>query len=177
MTKADLAAQYPTYMTVDESTFTLTLWKDLKPVKKYTVAVGQPAYPTPTGLYSIQDKQVDPVWSVPNSAWAGELAGTTVAGGTDENPLKARWMGITDGAGIHGTTEVSLARHRRLARLRAHGRPRRDRPLRPGPRRHPDLHRLRRATARGRPAGRQAGARRRSSVHEREDRAAGSPGR
>ena len=51
MTKADLAAQYPTYLTVDESTFTLTLWKNLKPVKTYTVAVGQPAYPTPTGLY------------------------------------------------------------------------------------------------------------------------------
>jgi lipoprotein-anchoring transpeptidase ErfK/SrfK len=106
VSKADLAAQYPTYLTVDEASFTLTLWKDLKPVQKYTVAVGQPAYPTPTGLFTIQNKQVDPVWSVPNSPWAGELAGTTVAGGTDANPLKARWMGITDGAGIHGTSEV-----------------------------------------------------------------------
>ena len=67
----------------------------------------QPAYPTPTGLYSIQNKQVDPVWSVPNSDWAGELAGTTVAGGSAENPLKARWMGITDGAGFHGTDDVA----------------------------------------------------------------------
>jgi lipoprotein-anchoring transpeptidase ErfK/SrfK len=107
VTKADLVAQYPTYITVDESSFTVTLWQNLKPVKKYTVAVGQPAYPTPTGLYSIQDKQVDPVWSVPNSPWAGELGGTTVAGGSAENPLKARWMGITDGAGFHGTDEVS----------------------------------------------------------------------
>jgi len=107
VTKADLAAQYPTYITVDESTFTLTLWKDLEVAKKYTVAVGQPAYPTPTGLYSIQSKQVDPVWSVPNSDWAGELAGTVVQGGTEENPLKARWMGITDGAGIHGTSDVA----------------------------------------------------------------------
>ena len=107
VTKADLAAKYPTYLTVDESTFTVTLWKDLKPVKKYTVAVGQPAYPTPTGLYSIESKQVDPVWSVPNSPWAGELGGTTVAGGSAENPLNARWMGVTDGAGFHGTSEVS----------------------------------------------------------------------
>jgi lipoprotein-anchoring transpeptidase ErfK/SrfK len=106
VTKADLAAQYPTYLTVDESSFTVTLWKDLEPVKKYTVAVGQPAYPTPTGLYSIASQQVDPVWSVPNSPWAGELGGTTVAGGTAENPLKARWMGITDGAGFHGTDDV-----------------------------------------------------------------------
>ena len=107
VTKADLAQQYPTYLTVDESSFTVTLWKDLQPVKKYTVAVGQPAYPTPTGLYSIESKQVDPVWSVPNSPWAGELGGTTVAGGSAENPLKARWMGVTDGAGFHGTAEVS----------------------------------------------------------------------
>ena len=92
---------------VDESTFTLTLWKDLKVAKQYTVAVGQPAYPTPTGLYSIESKQVDPVWSVPNSDWAGELAGTVVQGGTEENPLKSRWMGITDGAGIHGTSDVA----------------------------------------------------------------------
>jgi lipoprotein-anchoring transpeptidase ErfK/SrfK len=106
VTKADLAEQYPTYITVDQSTFTVTLWKDLQVEKKYTVAVGQPAYPTPTGLYSIQDKQVDPVWSVPNSDWAGELAGTVVEGGTDANPLKARWMGITDGVGFHGTSEV-----------------------------------------------------------------------
>jgi lipoprotein-anchoring transpeptidase ErfK/SrfK len=106
VTKADLAARYPTYLTVDESSFTLTLFKDLKVAETYTVAVGQPAYPTPTGLYSIQSKQVDPVWSVPNSDWAGELAGTVVQGGTAENPLKARWMGITDGAGIHGTDDV-----------------------------------------------------------------------
>jgi lipoprotein-anchoring transpeptidase ErfK/SrfK len=107
VTKDELAARYPTYLTVDQSSFTLTLWKDLEVAKKYTVAVGQPAYPTPTGLYSIQSKQVDPVWSVPNSDWAGELAGTVVQGGTAENPLKARWMGITDGAGIHGTDDVA----------------------------------------------------------------------
>jgi len=107
VTKDDLAQRYPTYITVDESSFTVTLWKNLKPVKKYTVAVGQPAYPTPTGLYAIESKQVDPVWSVPNSPWAGELGGSTVAGGSAENPLKARWMGITDGAGFHGTDEVS----------------------------------------------------------------------
>ena len=107
VTKADLAEQYPTYLTVDQSSFTVTLWKNLEPAQKYTVAVGQPAYPTPTGLYSIADKQIDPVWSVPNSDWAGELAGTVVEGGTDANPLKSRWMGVTDGVGFHGTSEVS----------------------------------------------------------------------
>ena len=76
MTTADVAKQYPTYLTVDQSEFTVTLWKDLKVAARYPIAVGQPAYPTPTGLFSIASKQIDPVWSVPNSEWAGELAGT-----------------------------------------------------------------------------------------------------
>jgi lipoprotein-anchoring transpeptidase ErfK/SrfK len=99
----DLRKRYGTIVTVDKSHFKLRLFKQLKLVKTYSVAVGQPAYPTPEGNFSITDKQVNPVWSVPNSPWAGELGGTTVAGGSAANPLKARWMGITDGVGIHGT--------------------------------------------------------------------------
>jgi len=102
----EVASEYPVYLTVDRSTYTARLWKNLKLVKAYTVAVGQPAYPTPNGLFAIESKQVDPVWSVPNSPWAGELAGTTVAGGSAENPLRARWMGVTDGVGFHGTDET-----------------------------------------------------------------------
>ena len=49
---------------------------------------------------------MDPVWNVPDSAWAGDLAGQTIPPGP-ENPLKARWMGIFDGAGIHGTTDTA----------------------------------------------------------------------
>jgi lipoprotein-anchoring transpeptidase ErfK/SrfK len=92
-----------TVITIAQSTFTLRLFKHLKVVKTYKVAVGQPAYPTPRGLFSVQSKQVNPVWSVPNSPWAGELAGTTVTGGSAANPLKARWMGISGSVGIHGT--------------------------------------------------------------------------
>jgi len=92
-----------TVVTISQSTFTLRLFKHLKVVKTYKVAVGQPAYPTPRGLFSVQSKQVNPVWSVPNSPWAGELGGTTVTGGSAANPLKARWMGISGSVGIHGT--------------------------------------------------------------------------
>ena len=99
----DLRAQYRTVITVDKAHFKLRLFKNLKLRKSYIVAVGQPAYPTPSGRFSITNKQVDPVWSVPNSPWAGELGGSTVAGGSAANPLKARWMGITNGVGIHGT--------------------------------------------------------------------------
>ena len=101
----DLRRQNGTVITVEKRTFTLRLFKHLKLSKIYHVAIGAPGHETPEGLFRIQDKQVDPVWSVPNSPWAGELAGSTVAGGTPGNPLKARWMGITDGVGIHGTGE------------------------------------------------------------------------
>ncbi len=99
----DLRAQYRTVVTIDKANFKLRLFKNLKLRKTYGVAVGQPAYPTPSGRFTITDKAVNPVWSVPNSPWAGELAGSTVSGGSVANPLKARWMGITNGVGIHGT--------------------------------------------------------------------------
>jgi lipoprotein-anchoring transpeptidase ErfK/SrfK len=94
-----------TVITIDQKNFKLRLFKHLKVVKTYKVAVGQPMYPTPRGRFSVTSKQVNPVWSVPNSPWAGELAGTTVTGGSAANPLKARWMGLAGGVGIHGTGE------------------------------------------------------------------------
>jgi len=48
---------------------------------------------------------VNPAWHAPNRPWAGSYAGKTVPGGAPDNPLKARWMGIAGGVGIHGTAE------------------------------------------------------------------------
>lgn len=101
----DVARRYPSYLTLDRGTFTLRLWKHLKPAKSYTVAVGQEGLETPEGLYHIQEKQENPSWHVPNSAWAGALAGKVIPPGP-EDPIKARWMGIFEGAGIHGTEET-----------------------------------------------------------------------
>jgi lipoprotein-anchoring transpeptidase ErfK/SrfK len=98
----DLAAKYPTIIRVDRGSFTLTLYKNLEVAKTYRIAVGKVGMDTPAGLYNIQNKAVNPSWHVPNSDWAGELAGQVIPPGP-ENPIKARWMGIYDGAGIHGT--------------------------------------------------------------------------
>jgi hypothetical protein len=103
VTRDELASQYPVVITVNRPSFELRLWKNLQLVKTYKIAVGQVGLETPAGLYHVQNKAVNPAWHVPNSAWAGDLAGTVVPGGTAENPLKARWLGIFDGAGIHGT--------------------------------------------------------------------------
>lgn len=106
VTRADLAEKYGTIIIVDRARFKLRLYKKLKLSKTYGVAVGAAGLETPPGLYSVNDKQVNPTWNVPNSAWAGKLAGTSVPPGPG-NPLVARWMGVNDGVGIHGTLEPS----------------------------------------------------------------------
>jgi lipoprotein-anchoring transpeptidase ErfK/SrfK len=105
ITTDELAEAYPTYVTIDRANYTLRLFKDLKLFKEYPIAVGQAGLETPAGLYTVQDKQVNPYWYVPESDWAGDLAGTVVPPGPS-NPLQARWIGIADGAGIHGTYET-----------------------------------------------------------------------
>jgi lipoprotein-anchoring transpeptidase ErfK/SrfK len=105
VTKKEVAAEYPSYLTLDRGTFTLRLWEHLKLAKTYTVAVGMEGLETPEGEYEIEEKEENPTWHVPDSAWAGSLAGTTVPPGPS-NPIKARWMAIYEGAGIHGTEET-----------------------------------------------------------------------
>jgi lipoprotein-anchoring transpeptidase ErfK/SrfK len=106
VTTDELAEKYPHYIVIDRASFQLSYYENLKLVKTYTIAVGQVGYDTPSGVYSIANKAVNPAWSVPNSDWAGSLAGTVVPGGSPDNPLVARWMGIVDGAGIHGTNDT-----------------------------------------------------------------------
>ena len=102
---AQLAKKYPAVLIVDRGSFRLTLYKNLKRAKTYGIAVGQVGLDTPAGLYSIQNKAINPAWHVPNSDWAGALAGKVIAGDDPSNPIKARWMGIYDGVGVHGTSD------------------------------------------------------------------------
>jgi lipoprotein-anchoring transpeptidase ErfK/SrfK len=98
-----LAQKYPVLLTVERGRFRINLFKKLKRVKTYPIAVGQAGLETPAGRYTITNKAVNPAWSVPNSPWAGSLAGSVIPGGIPSNPLKARWLGIYDGVGVHGT--------------------------------------------------------------------------
>jgi hypothetical protein len=100
-----LRRRYGTLILVSRETFTLRLFKRLKLVRTYPIAVGRQGLETPAGFYEIDDKQVNPSWHVPKSAWAGELAGRIIPPGPDD-PIKARWLGFFNGAGIHGTTDT-----------------------------------------------------------------------
>jgi lipoprotein-anchoring transpeptidase ErfK/SrfK len=105
VTRADLDKKYPYFITIDRSSFRLRFFKRLRLVKTYRIGVGRIGFETPAGLYHVQNKAVNPAWSVPE--WGGELAGRVIPGGAPNNPLKARWLGIYDGAGIHGTDVIS----------------------------------------------------------------------
>jgi lipoprotein-anchoring transpeptidase ErfK/SrfK len=103
ITTGSLGKAYGTIVTIDRGNFKLRLFKNLKLSKTYGVAVGAPGYSTPTGRYSIVNKAVNPAWTAPDSPWAGAYRNEVVEGGAADNPLKARWMGIVNGVGIHGT--------------------------------------------------------------------------
>jgi L,D-transpeptidase catalytic domain/Putative peptidoglycan binding domain len=97
----DLRREHRAVLTIDRASFKLRYFKNLK--RTYGIAVGAPGYETPTGRFSIHNKAVNPAWSAPDEPWAGAYRNEVVAGGSAENPLKARWMGIVGGVGIHGT--------------------------------------------------------------------------
>jgi len=118
VTRETLAENYPVVLTVDRENFKLYLWKGLELEKKYDVRVGQQGLETPAGLYHIQNKAIDPAWNVPYSDWTGDLAGKVIPGGVPENPLKARWMGIYDGAGIHG---IDPSQYHTIGTAASHG--------------------------------------------------------
>jgi len=74
-------APSPVSITVNIADKTLTLYREGRPYKSYPVATGKPTSPTPTGTFTIVNKQVNP-------------------GG----PFGTRWMGLSKPHyGIHGT--------------------------------------------------------------------------
>jgi lipoprotein-anchoring transpeptidase ErfK/SrfK len=101
VTADDLEAKYPAYIVIDRKAHQLRFYSHLSLAHSYDIAVGKAGLETPAGLYDIQWKEVNPPWRVPNSAWAGDLAGQTIPPGP-RDPIKARWMAFNGGAGIHG---------------------------------------------------------------------------
>jgi lipoprotein-anchoring transpeptidase ErfK/SrfK len=96
----------PPALVVDRTLHHVTLFdKKGKAVRTLGVAVGQSQYPTPVGRFQIIEKQLNPWWYPPNSAWA---AGEKPVPPGPGNPLGTRWMGISSpGVGLHGTPDAA----------------------------------------------------------------------
>jgi len=89
---------------IDQSSHLLTLERFGHPDVTFPVAVGQAAYPTPDGHFTIISKVENPTWVPPPDApWAQGAVPIPPGPG---NPLGTRWMGISSpGVGIHGTDD------------------------------------------------------------------------
>jgi lipoprotein-anchoring transpeptidase ErfK/SrfK len=88
---------------INRAANSLTLYDSRTPVREFHVATGQSAYPTPSGLWHIVDKQENPWWTPPPSPWA--VGAKPIPPGPG-NPLGTRWMGLNAaGVGIHGTPD------------------------------------------------------------------------
>ena len=107
MTRAQLWERTPVVVTVSRADRRARLFRRGALVTSYRVAVGQPGYPTPTGRFTVQAMQTNPVWNAPNSEWAGELAGQSIPPGDPRNPLVARWIGFNGAVGFHGTKSLA----------------------------------------------------------------------
>ena len=85
----------------------LALVEDGQVKKVYTVAVGKPTTPSPTGTFTIARRVKNPTYS---------HNGKTVLPGPG-NPVGTRWMGLSvKGYGIHGTNEP-----RSIGKAASHG--------------------------------------------------------
>ena len=101
-----LKRRAPTFVSVDRGSKVVRLFKRLKVVRRYRVAVGMAGYDTPRGIRRVQSKQRNPTWHVPNRPWAGDLAGQTIPPGDPRNPLKAAFIALGNGIGFHGTADL-----------------------------------------------------------------------
>jgi lipoprotein-anchoring transpeptidase ErfK/SrfK len=101
VTKADIGP----VIVIRRGTRRLYLYKKQAFVRSFSIAVGQPAYPTPLGRYRIVTRERNPQWDPPSSPWAAGLGPIPPGPG---NPLGTRWMGTSaPGIGIHGTPAPS----------------------------------------------------------------------
>ena len=102
---SQLRKRYPAYISVDRTTHKLRLFRALRLVRTYPVAVGRVGYATPPGLRHVLSKQRNPSWTAPNAPWAYPYQGQTFPPGDPRNPLREWFIALGDGIGIHGTSE------------------------------------------------------------------------
>jgi lipoprotein-anchoring transpeptidase ErfK/SrfK len=85
---------------IDQSEHRLYFYFNGRLRKTYSVATGQPAYPTPNGTFYVQWMTKNPTWTPPDSPWA---AGAEPIPPGPNNPVGMRWIGTSyPGVGIHG---------------------------------------------------------------------------
>ncbi len=105
-TVADVrAGAFSTVILVRTGENMLYLYNDGQIVKSWPVATGTGRYPTPAGVWRLERKLVNPVWTNPNSDWSAHMPARIGPGPT--NPLGTRALALSaEGILIHATPDV-----------------------------------------------------------------------
>jgi lipoprotein-anchoring transpeptidase ErfK/SrfK len=94
------------HINVDLSERKLYLKEGTEVVRAYEIGVGQPAYPTPEGNYTVRRIVWNPPWTPPDAAWAAGKE--PQAPGASQNPMKVVKIYFNEpDFYIHGTGSVS----------------------------------------------------------------------
>ena len=91
--------QGPFDVLVEPGEFELTVLHQDKFVRRFSIGTGTDENPTPSGMFNVCDKQVNP------TKWPDPVDRRKIPGGSPENPLGSRWIAIGLGYGIHGTND------------------------------------------------------------------------
>ena len=105
VTTRQLGKRYPWIITVNRTAFRLTVYKKLQRQRPTRSRWAAWAWrPRPGSTTSRTRRSTRPGTSPTAPGRASSPARRSPAG--PDNPIKARWLGIFDGAGIHGTDEL-----------------------------------------------------------------------
>ncbi|RYY54533.1 MAG: hypothetical protein EOO05_20205 [Chitinophagaceae bacterium] len=93
-----------TRIVVNAPAFRLDVFQDGKLLKTFTVGIGYPEFPLPTGMRSADTLIFNPSWTPPDEPWVkGKFApGRKVSGANEDNPLGAVKIPIGMPSLIHG---------------------------------------------------------------------------
>lgn len=118
--RPDVSPQH--LIVINKSHFSLSLWKrdpnhsrGYRLERRWKVAIGKRGHNTPTGVYRISRKALNPSWTPPDSSWVPvNQRGKFFEGDDPRNPIAAAFLSISDkeGLGIHGTTDTASIGHR-----------------------------------------------------------------
>jgi lipoprotein-anchoring transpeptidase ErfK/SrfK len=99
------ASAFSTVILVRTGENKLYLYRDGQISRTYSVATGRPEFPTPTGIFHVVDKIVNPVWRNPHSNWSATMPEEIPAG--PGNPLGTHALALSaSGILIHETPDV-----------------------------------------------------------------------
>jgi murein L,D-transpeptidase YcbB/YkuD len=98
---AAVAAE-PLRLSLNLPSYQLEVWEGEEKIRSYTVTIGAPDFPTPTGGFSITRIEWNPSWTPPPSPWA---RGAKKAPPGPNNPMGRAKLQFDDYLYVHGTVK------------------------------------------------------------------------